>query len=329
MLSILPRFVAASLAAAFLLVQSAPAALVWHSLLDGNASATVGASGLPSGSAGYNNSWIHSNAAQRVAGSMIRDQWMRQSMIDMGNPAGGEGFMVHMFVNGLYWGVHNLCERADASHYAAHNGGDVDFLDARNGAQYTDGNGNAWNQIAGVVNSGDWTKIPQVTEDEVIYQSTAPWPEDAGGSGEFLNRAGIGLFGNFASSWSAESPTPGGARLSYDDFNAIFGIGAKPVDFELDGLANVVEFALGLNPTAFDANALPGVVIEGADATFSYTKNLLLSGITTRVEYSTNLANWFFADETILSTNNFSEVRKARVAISPNTCLFMRLRIDY
>ncbi len=67
---------------------------------------------------------------------MIRDQWMRDSMLDMGNPAAGHGFMVHIFINGLYWGVHNLCERQDASHYAAYNGGDEDLLDARNGGQY-------------------------------------------------------------------------------------------------------------------------------------------------------------------------------------------------
>ncbi len=33
--------------------------------------------------AGYNNSWIHSNSAQRQVGSMIRDQWMRESMRDI------------------------------------------------------------------------------------------------------------------------------------------------------------------------------------------------------------------------------------------------------
>ncbi|MGI9244500.1 MAG: lamin tail domain-containing protein, partial [Verrucomicrobiales bacterium] len=114
--------------------------------------------------AGYNNSWIHSDSGQRSRGSMTRDQWMRQSMLDMGNPAGGEGFMVHLFINGLYWGVHNLCERADASHYAAHNGGDEDLIDARNGSEFTDGNSTAWNQIDNVVSDGDWGEIQQVID---------------------------------------------------------------------------------------------------------------------------------------------------------------------
>lgn len=114
--------------------------------------------------AGYNNSWIHRDANQRNRGSMIRDQWMRDCMLDMGNPAAGHGFMVHVFVNGLYWGVHNLCERPEASHYAAYNGGDDDLLDARNGSSTVDGTSTAWNAISGVVNSGDWAKIQQVID---------------------------------------------------------------------------------------------------------------------------------------------------------------------
>ncbi|MFT5109347.1 MAG: hypothetical protein ACI9UA_004994, partial [Pseudoalteromonas tetraodonis] len=114
--------------------------------------------------AGYNNSWIHRDAGQRGRGSMIRDQWMRESMLDMGSPAAGHGFMVHVFVNGLYWGVHNLCERPEASHYAAYNGGDDSLLDARNGSSIVDGNNTAWSAIAGVVNGGDWTKIQGVID---------------------------------------------------------------------------------------------------------------------------------------------------------------------
>ena len=113
---------------------------------------------------GYNNSWIHWSGEQRARGSMIRDQWMRESMLDMGNHAAGQGEMVHIFINGLYWGVHNLCERPEASHYAAHNGGDEDQLDARNGGSTIDGNTTAWNAISGVVSGGDWAKIQGVID---------------------------------------------------------------------------------------------------------------------------------------------------------------------
>ncbi len=114
--------------------------------------------------AGYNNSWVHSTADQRGRGSMIRDQWARTTMLDMGNPEGGQGMMVHLYINGFYWGVHNLTERQNASHYAEHNGGDDDLLDARNGGGFVDGDSIAWEAMRSVVNSGDWAKIQQVLD---------------------------------------------------------------------------------------------------------------------------------------------------------------------
>jgi hypothetical protein len=118
--------------------------------------------------AGYNNSWIHRDSGQRGRGSMIRDQWMRESMLDMGDPAAGHGFMVHIFINGLYWGVHNICERPESSHYAAHNGGDEDILDSNNGGATVDGNSTAFNAMKALVaDTGAvdyWAKVQSVID---------------------------------------------------------------------------------------------------------------------------------------------------------------------
>ena len=117
---------------------------------------------------GYNNSWIHWSADQRARGSMIRDQWMRESMLDMGNHAAGHGFLVHMFINGLYWGVHNMCERPEASHYAAHNGGDEDLLDARNASSTIDGTTVAYDAMRSLANATGtanyWQKVQGVLD---------------------------------------------------------------------------------------------------------------------------------------------------------------------
>ncbi|MEZ5327742.1 MAG: lamin tail domain-containing protein [Verrucomicrobiales bacterium] len=66
----------------------------------------------------YNNSWIHSNDAQRNRATMIRDQWMRDTLIEMGNPDAGHGHYCHLYLNGIYWGVYNLHERLDNANYA-------------------------------------------------------------------------------------------------------------------------------------------------------------------------------------------------------------------
>ena len=120
----------------------------------------------------YNNSWIHSNVLQRNRASLIRDQWARSTMLDMGHTEAGQGLMVNLYINGLYWGVHNLTERQDSSHYAEHNGGDDDLLDARNGSTLVDGNATAWNSMVDVVNNGDWNEIQQVldVDNHIDYQ---------------------------------------------------------------------------------------------------------------------------------------------------------------
>lgn len=114
--------------------------------------------------AGYNNSWIHSNSSQRQYASMIRDQWMRETMRDMGNEDSGAGFLAHVFINGLYWGLHNVAERQDNVHYANYNGGDSDLIDARNGATFVEGNSTAWNAMRSVVSSRNWDNIQQVVD---------------------------------------------------------------------------------------------------------------------------------------------------------------------
>ena len=114
--------------------------------------------------AGYNNSWIHRDSGQRGRGSMIRDQWMRESLRDMGNQDAGAGFLAHLFVNGLYWGLHNVAERQDNAHYANYDGGDSDLIDARNGGTFVEGNSNSWNAMRSVVNTRNWKNIQQVLD---------------------------------------------------------------------------------------------------------------------------------------------------------------------
>ena len=112
----------------------------------------------------YNNSWIHWDNQQRLRGQLIHDQWMRDSMLAMGNADAGCGRFVHVYINGLYWGVFNLHERQEASHYAAYNGGEEDQLDAVNGGNAVDGNLNSWNRMKATVQSLDWQAIQRVLD---------------------------------------------------------------------------------------------------------------------------------------------------------------------
>lgn len=55
----------------------------------------------------------------------FRDVWMKESLRDMGQPS-SFGNYVHLYVNGLYFGLHNLTERLEDDFFADHLGGDAD-----------------------------------------------------------------------------------------------------------------------------------------------------------------------------------------------------------
>lgn len=58
----------------------------------------------------------------------IRDVWMKESMTDMGH-ASGHGNFVHLYYNGLYFGIHNLTDRLEDDWYADHIGGEREDWD--------------------------------------------------------------------------------------------------------------------------------------------------------------------------------------------------------
>ena len=112
----------------------------------------------------YNNSWIHWGSSQRPRGTLIRDQWMRDSLLAMGQDDAGEGTYMHVYIDGLYWGVYNVHERMEAAHYAAYNGGDENDFDALNGGSPIDGDLTSYNAMKATVATQDWDAIQQVLD---------------------------------------------------------------------------------------------------------------------------------------------------------------------
>lgn len=111
----------------------------------------------------YNNSWIHSNAEQRARATMIPDQWMRDSMLEMGQADALRGHFVHLYLNGLYWGVYNLHERPNGDHYAGYNNPalDADSIISYNPGGFTSAEQASFNSLRTTVNAGNWEAIEQ------------------------------------------------------------------------------------------------------------------------------------------------------------------------
>jgi len=182
----------------------------------------------------------------------------------------------------------------------------------------------------------DLDLFPQVTEDEVRYLATAPWPASPDGSGDSLHRVNSSLFGNFFSSWTGEEPSPGteASEISYADFRELtFGPDSPPgssalEDFDLDGFLNIVEYALGLNPLLADARLAPSPVVEGGELTLTFPRNPLLGDIRSVVEFSTDLVTWTPLDDVAVPSGNSSGIRKASITMAPYQRLFLRISVS-
>ncbi len=102
---------------------------------------------------GCNNTWLHWSGAERRRGDYLRDEWMRETAAAMGQPA-ARGRFVHLYLNGLYWGIYNLTERPSESFLASRQGGQAADYDSRNSNKVLSGDTNAWAQLFGLVNAG-------------------------------------------------------------------------------------------------------------------------------------------------------------------------------
>ena len=86
--------------------------------------------------AGANDAYSWDGAGTTV--QFIRDEFGRRLQLDMGHPA-PRGRFVHVYLNGLYWGLYNLVERPNEDFSAAYFGGDPLLWDANNDGDYKNG----------------------------------------------------------------------------------------------------------------------------------------------------------------------------------------------
>ncbi len=109
----------------------------------------------------------------------------------------------------------------------------------------------------------------------------------------------------------ATPPTPDASNGSapqqgYAVFAAMFpGIGPRTNDFDLDGISNLLEFALGLDPTVADVSGLPVGTINGSgQLQLTVTKGPLAGGdsnTTFAGTASTDLITWSTTDTMVVT----------------------------
>jgi len=84
----------------------------------------------------------------------LRDIWVKQAMRDMGYAASRSRY-VHLYLNGLYWGIYATIERHDPAYFANHFGGyekDWDIL--KDNSELQNGSRTDWDDLIALVNLG-------------------------------------------------------------------------------------------------------------------------------------------------------------------------------
>ena len=99
----------------------------------------------------FGNAWQHWMESNRQKAQYTRDVWARRMQRKMGHTS-ANALYVHLFLNGMYWGLYNIAERVDDQFGKDHMGGkkgDYDVIkieeDGGNHIEASEGGLDAWN----------------------------------------------------------------------------------------------------------------------------------------------------------------------------------------
>lgn len=97
-------------------------------------------------------------------------------------------------------------------------------------------------------------------------------------------------------------------------------------DLDNDTVSNLIEFALGMNPTVSDLEKLPILAQSPTSLSLTFSKNPEYTNLEYRVEVSSNMQQWMPVPDILISTNGGIETRQASVPRTERR--FLRLVIN-
>ncbi len=107
-------------------------------------------------------------------------------------------------------------------------------------------------------------------------------------------------------------------------------LGGASADFDHDGLPNLLEYALNLDPKKPQGAAISSPQIANGSLILTYTKIIDASDLTYTIDETSDFISWTPSDVTneILADDGRIQIIKATVPIGNAQAKFLRLRID-
>lgn len=104
--------------------------------------------------AGFSLSWIHHSHIERSQAQYQRDIWSKDTQRAMGHPSSHSEY-VHLYINGIYWGIYAPSERVDGDFAASYmDGAPEDFDVIKDYQDVIDGEISAWNSLMDLAGEG-------------------------------------------------------------------------------------------------------------------------------------------------------------------------------
>ncbi|MFW2386008.1 MAG: lamin tail domain-containing protein [Akkermansiaceae bacterium] len=98
---------------------------------------------------GYNYGWTHRHFWQANKAQYARDQFTNDLFLELDN-TGVHGRWIHLYINGIYWGIYHIHERPDQDFMEAYFGGDDSDYDAINSGQAVSGTTTAYGAMTDI-----------------------------------------------------------------------------------------------------------------------------------------------------------------------------------
>ncbi|MGC6427043.1 MAG: lamin tail domain-containing protein [Akkermansiaceae bacterium] len=191
---------------------------------------------------GYNYGWSHRHFWQANKAQYARDQFTNDLFLALDNK-GVHGRWLHLYINGIYWGIYHIHERPDQDFMEAYFGGDDSDYDAINSGQATSGTTAAFNAMTDVAEGNiASTSVYETMKSHLDIES-------------FIDYMLINFYlGNSdwdGHNWRAAGTGPTGVPFHFVPWDTEFAISPPR------NASSTISDALGINVTSKNSNNRP------------------------------------------------------------------------